>query len=104
MPPRSAGKESLILTRRRHKSCSPPRITQSGHFDHLGRILELYFHLSATIVDDLPIASQRSSIRDYRELMGDYTHMTCISALFCLSTYSGNFLVDDQFLTNDWSE
>jgi hypothetical protein len=25
-------------------------------------------------------------------------HLKLISALFCLSTYSGNFLVDDQFL------
>ena len=43
------------------------------------------------------LASQRSSIRD-NQLIVAYR-----AASFCLSTYSGNFLIDDQFLTNDSS-
>ena len=47
-------------------------------------------HLSA----HMPcLASQRSSIRD-NQLIVAYS-----PASFCLSTYSGNFLLDDQFLT-----
>jgi hypothetical protein len=60
----------------------------------------------ATILNDPPLrrkrsfashASQTSSIRDNQELIGDYTHLSTIYASFCLSTYSGNFLIDDQF-------
>jgi hypothetical protein len=38
-------------------------------------------------------ASQTSSIRDNQELIGDNTHLSPIYTSFCLSTYSGNFLV-----------
>ena len=119
----SAGKESLILTRRRHSSHPPaPQekkrklLTRRRHhlsatISWLLRIELLFAWVPTQATFPLILSLHDFGVnlehlqamfvpRRWSVLNGAYQ---LIVALICLSTYSGNFLIDDQFLTIDSS-